>query len=149
MLRTLEAEGYLRQERSRVFRLVGPPEALATRLCPWWRLFYGLNILTPAIFQRFRQVEGSMLAAWHFRIAPEQVAQIHQDLTTLIAVSLGSLARPLREVKSAERGEHLLVGNFCATVPAPLSGRVEYGDGLTLALMGPGGGPCASWRPGT
>ena len=138
ILRGLQRDGLLSQDRYRIFRRTDHSDDLIDAVCPWWRLFFGINILSPAVFQRFRQVDGPMLAAWNLRVAPDQLRNMHVELSHRVGSQLRGIARPLRDVPPQDRGDYLLVGTFCATYDAgrPLTSPQAM-EWTRLLLMGP------------
>lgn len=139
ILRGLERDGLLSQDRYRIFRLIGNPDEVIDATCPWWRLYFGLNILTPAVFQRFRQADGAMLAVWNVKIDPSELPRMHAELAGLVDEKLRCICRPLRDLRESERPDHLLLGTFCTTYDSRTDG-VNVADSIDwrkLILMGP------------
>lgn len=138
ILRGLERDGLLAQDRYRIFRLVGNPDEVIEATCPWWRLFFGLNILSPAVFQRFRQADGAMLATWNLRVLPAEMVEMYSHLPGIVDSHLQCVGRPLRDLRASEREEHVLMATFCGTYHSNRR-RSESRAALQLPLllMGP------------
>ena len=138
LLRELVAEGHLIEERRRTFRFKGHPDRGPLGLCPWWRCFFGMNMMVPSLFQRFRQVDGSMFAVWNVRLLRHEFQGLHEGIVSIVRGALGPISLPLAEVDQVRGQDYVYVANFCAVQPQqPEESHLDGDLPLRLSLMGP------------
>ena len=95
--------------------------------------FFGLNLIVPAIFQRFNQIEGSVLSLRHLRLPVSGRAEFHAHLGRLISEAVEENSRSA----SGAQDEPVIVGLYDATVAAtaPLVEAQELSSGLRQVLL--------------
>lgn len=117
LLRGLTKAGVLHEPSHKLWRLARPLEEILGNAGNAWKLFFGLNLIVPALYQRFHQVDGAVLSLRSVRLTWEGRAELHKRLTTFIPTLLESVAVPMPRPSEWATGNHVVFATYHALWP--------------------------------